>query len=429
MSELPDYGEQAWRAGDVETEFVFRDCPLLFVRRLEEIFTTVIEARIEGVDYRIWIVFNWRILDRIALLAPKESADRIGLWVSTPGENILFFHEPVVLGMCCKLHPPPDGEVCGETPLPFVVHRVDRPNDAPAFGTGAARSLRQICFAAEANTVPMRWIKQNAVSGTVIDEPRLWTGGLIRVVSTGPGAVRPEIWDGTNWVPGGRLIDADRGGPVDLELLIQFGLSPDRAMRPSSIPAETTSGQDQRIECIETDDETPERYSFNHRDSSLIAAAGVLLRKVAEAETLRPAELVSVAKLQHVLSRLPRIVPDLQITLTVTGPRKKFDEIETWHYWDIEIEGERLSISSGGHFYQPSTGGDSFTTFSWTAEPGQPTDFEDYRESLWMVPDVESFPEGVASIDLASGTYKIEVIDSDDNVLLDEYEPDDDAVE
>lgn len=51
----------------------------------------------------------------------------------------------------------------------------------------------------------------------------------------------------------------------------------------------------------------PERYNLNARDRSLVQAATILLKRVAAAETLRPAELVSVAKLQHVLSVLPRV--------------------------------------------------------------------------------------------------------------------------
>ena len=60
------------------------------------------------------------------------------------------------------------------------------------------------------------------------------------------------------------------------------------------------------------------------------------------------------------------MTPDLGVTVQVTGPRREFGEIETWHYWEVAVEGDRLSISSGGHFHQPSTGGDSFTTMNWT---------------------------------------------------------------
>ena len=45
-----------------------------------------------------------------------------------------------------------------------------------------------------------------------------------------------------------------------------------------------------------------------------------------------------------------------------------------------------------------------------------------------MVPDVQSFPDGVASIDFASGSYKIEVTD-EGNPLLEEDEDDSEEAE
>lgn len=171
----------------------------------------------------------------------------------------------------------------------------------------------------------------------------------------------------------------------------------------------------------------PERYCFDEYDHALLGAAAVLLKKVATAETLRPAQLVSVAKLQHVLSRLPRVTPDLEVTVSVIGPRRKFGEVETWHYWDIVIEGEQLSISSGGHFYQPNTGGDSFTTMNWSAVPEEPAVFEDYRSTLGIVPDVQSFPEAVAGIDFPSGAYRIEITDPGNELLVEDEDTDEDA--
>lgn len=128
-----------------------------------------------------------------------------------------------------------------------------------------------------------------------------------------------------------------------------------------------------------------ERYQFDTKDHGLLSAAERLLRRVAVAESTRPAELVSVAKLRVVLSRLPRVTSGMDVKVSVASPRRNFGEIETWHWWEVAVEGERLCISSGGHFYRPSTGGDSFSTMSWVAIPEVPTELEDYRESLWMV--------------------------------------------
>jgi hypothetical protein len=173
----------------------------------------------------------------------------------------------------------------------------------------------------------------------------------------------------------------------------------------------------------------PEHYRLDERERDLLTAAATLMKKVANAEILRPAELVSVAKLQHVFSLLPRVTHDLEVTVAVTGPRRNFGEAETWHYWEVGIEGKQLSISSGGHFYQPSTGGDSFTTMEWTAVSEKPAELADYRGTLWMVPDIQSFPEAVADIDFAQGAYRIEITDSDNGLLEDDEDPDHGAYE
>jgi hypothetical protein len=64
----------------------------------------------------------------------------------------------------------------------------------------------------------------------------------------------------------------------------------------------------------------------------------------------------------------------------------------------------------------------SFTTMEWTAVSEEPAELADYRETLWMVPDVQSFPEAVADINFAQGAYRIEITDSD-NGLLEERLP------
>jgi hypothetical protein len=171
-----------------------------------------------------------------------------------------------------------------------------------------------------------------------------------------------------------------------------------------------------------------ERYQFGAKDHDLLSAAEALLRKVLVAESTRPAELVSVAKLQLVLSRLPRVTSGMDVKVSVASPRRNCGEIETFHWWEVAVEGERLSISSGGHFYRPSTGGDSFSTMSWVAIPEVPTELDDHRESLWMVPDAQSFPDGVAGINFEAGGYTVEVTDEDNPRLEDDDSDDEEDV-
>jgi hypothetical protein len=169
-------------------------------------------------------------------------------------------------------------------------------------------------------------------------------------------------------------------------------------------------------------------YVLNPHDKQLLAAAQSLLAKIARAPSLHPAQLVSVAKLQHALARLPHANSDLEVHVSVVGPRHNFGEIETYHYWDVTLECGSLRLASGGHFYQPSRGGDSFTTMNWEAQPGGESDFSDYSANLWMVPDLRTYVDGIASVDFAAGGYSIEVTDSD-NPLLDEMDDEENDTE
>ena len=49
------------------------------------------------------------------------------------------------------------------------------------------------------------------------------------------------------------------------------------------------------------------RYEFEKRDAELLWSANVLPHKVAGSAKIRPAQMISLAKLQHVLSVLPRV--------------------------------------------------------------------------------------------------------------------------
>jgi tetratricopeptide (TPR) repeat protein len=169
-----------------------------------------------------------------------------------------------------------------------------------------------------------------------------------------------------------------------------------------------------------------ELYRLNSTDEDNLLAAGLLLRKLTASRTIRPAQLVTVAKLQYVLSMLPRVTNGVIASVSVCCPRHKFGDIETYHWWNFGIEDGRLRISSGGHFHDPQTGGDTFTTMTWYAVPGAPSEQEDYRESLRMVPDVRSYAEGVESIDFTAEEYHIEILDNS-NPLLEEEGNQDDA--
>ncbi len=171
-----------------------------------------------------------------------------------------------------------------------------------------------------------------------------------------------------------------------------------------------------------------ENYVLTAHDHELLTAAKLLLNKVASSAGLHPAQLATVEKLQRALADMPVPNTEMDVLVSVSSPRRSFGEAETFHWWSVALENGCLRLESGGHFYQPSTGGDSFTSMMWSVQPGEESEFSDFKNNLRIVPDVRTYPDGIASVDFASGGYSVEVTDSD-NPLLDEMEEEDDEDE
>ena len=115
--------------------------------------------------------------------------------------------------------------------------------------------------------------------------------------------------------------------------------------------------------------------------------------------------------------------------MTVIGPRSKFGEVETYYWWDVGVQDELLEISSGGHFYRPSSGGDTFSIMKWTGSPGYEAELDDYLENLSIVPDACSFEEGVEKVDFSTKSYGVDVEDPDNEWLEDDNDGEIDDVE
>ena len=176
------------------------------------------------------------------------------------------------------------------------------------------------------------------------------------------------------------------------------------------------------------EEEQPEKYELTRKDTVLLAAARSLLLKVIRGAKIRPAEIVSVARLLHAVVRLPRVTEGIHVEVRVCGPRRRFGEIETYHWWEVQLEQGNLRLGSGGHFHRPSTGGDTFTTMSWEISPGCASELADHRGSLGIVPDVCSYEEGVGRVDFGSEGFSVDVTD-DGNPLLEEMVADEEEGE
>ena len=155
-----------------------------------------------------------------------------------------------------------------------------------------------------------------------------------------------------------------------------------------------------------------EEYVFSSEDKDIISATKQLLWKTARSEIIKAGELVVVARTLEVFEALPSVVADLYLQLQVTGPRRTFGSHKIYHWWEIEVENGSLSISSGGHFYRPETGGDSFTSMTWRAFPGFTTEHNDYMDTLSLVDDAQPFNLEVRDIDFAKGGYSLTVFEN-----------------
>lgn len=174
--------------------------------------------------------------------------------------------------------------------------------------------------------------------------------------------------------------------------------------------------------------EAPENYCLNDRDRTVVATAILLLEKILRADFIAPAEIVSVAKVLHVLKRLPNHSAAIEVSVGLSGPRRIFDEHEIYHFWQVNVYACEIEISSGGHFHRESTGGDTFTCMQWSAQPGFEADYNDYLDQLQIVDDAQPFDQEVATLDLTQTGYALDVTDEDNSLLeeaanLDDAEP------
>jgi hypothetical protein len=166
-----------------------------------------------------------------------------------------------------------------------------------------------------------------------------------------------------------------------------------------------------------------EPYKFNHTDENILLAVGLLLRKVAAFGIIRPAQLVTVAKLLHVLLVRPRITFGVTASISIDarfGPEGK----KTWYGWKFTVELGELSLWCGGGDYDHVIGSAFYTTMTWSACPGQDSDYDGCWDERWMVPDLTYNADADIDIDFASGDYTIGITDGDNPLLNGDEEED-----
>ena len=165
---------------------------------------------------------------------------------------------------------------------------------------------------------------------------------------------------------------------------------------------------------------TEEGYFLSGRDELIVGAAKLLLWMVVRASD-RPRVIEAAARLLSVLDRLPKPSRECaELMVRVSGPKRHFGDHEIRHWWTIGLEGDCISIRSEGHFYQPSTGGDSFCSMLWEALPRERAELRDFHTQHWIVDDAMPFELEVMNIDLSQPGYSFEAVVGEDQVLDDE---------
>ncbi|EMI56266.1 hypothetical protein [Rhodopirellula sallentina] len=151
-----------------------------------------------------------------------------------------------------------------------------------------------------------------------------------------------------------------------------------------------------------------EPYIFDDTDREVVKIAMHLLGKIWQSELVSDKDKEVVAAMGSLLNDSPDVVHEyFDASLTLTGPRRQFGDHEIYHYWTVEFQGGEIHIGAGGHFYRPTTGGDSFRSFSWDAVPGAVTDCHDYSDNLRIVDDAQPFGSEVMAIDLSEAGYQL----------------------
>lgn len=157
------------------------------------------------------------------------------------------------------------------------------------------------------------------------------------------------------------------------------------------------------------DDNESLDYQFEDVDRAVVAIAVQLITKIARSDLLSESQRSVVNAIIGILGKLPRTSDPLYASFTLTGPRRTFGKHEIYHYWVVEVEDQQIEVSARGHFYRPSTGGDSFTSFRWVACPGFEPECQDFAASIQIVDDAKPFGTEIEDLDLTEPGYSISV--------------------
>ncbi len=183
---------------------------------------------------------------------------------------------------------------------------------------------------------------------------------------------------------------------------------------PGDEEEETELAEEDEEEEYEEDDEEngEDGFLLDREDWRIVRGLKKVLWQLARSAMLSSArQLEAVAGVLGFLEELPGAGREEDIEISLHGRRRKFDNgVEIYRYWTIRIEGQVLEATSAGSYFNPATGGDSFTSQYWCVEPGCDPMFSDYRDGLWMVPYLGDLADELAEMNLEKDGIEVEII-------------------
>jgi len=197
--------------------------------------------------------------------------------------------------------------------------------------------------------------------------------------------------------------------PIDDERQ-EFELFPGNEEEESEFVEETETEEEDEEENEEEDEENG--FLLDREDWRIVRGLKKVLWQLARSAKLSSArQLEAVAGVLGFLEDMPRAEREDDIEISLHGRRKKFNNgVEIFRYWTIRIEGQVLEATSAGSYFNPATGGDSFTSQYWCVEPGCDPMFSDYRDDLWMVPYLGDLADELAEMNLKKDGVEVEII-------------------
>ena len=176
--------------------------------------------------------------------------------------------------------------------------------------------------------------------------------------------------------------------------------------------AEETEEEEEGADENEDEENGEDGFLLDREDWRIVRGLKKVLWQLARSAKLSSArQLEAVAGVLGFLEDMPRAGREEDIEISLHGRRRKFDNgVEIYRYWTIRIEGQVLEATSAGSYFNPATGGDSFTSQYWCVEPGCDPMFSDYRDDLWMVPYLGDLADELAEMHLKKDGVEVEII-------------------